>query len=76
MRILSSRWSLSAAGLISAAALAACSSTPAPAPAPAPVVAPAPAVMPPMVKKKVRRSKAWYRKHRRAMRRKKAKRAK
>ena len=45
MRILSSRWSLSAAGLISAAALAACSSTPAPAPAPSklgenPVAAP------------------------------------
>ena len=61
MRFVTSRWSLSAAGLISALALAACSTTPAPiAPAPMPVMAPAPApyVAAPVVRKK------WVKKHR------------
>ena len=51
MRFVSTRWSLSAAGLISALALAACSSPPppAPAPAPAPVVTTAPPMAAPMV---------------------------
>jgi hypothetical protein len=66
MRFVSTRWSLSAAGLISALALAACSSPPppAPAPAPAPVVAAAPPPMAPMVTHRWHRhSKAWYRHH-------------
>ena len=63
MRFVTSRWSLSAAGLISALALAACSTTPAPiapAPMPMPVMAPAPApyVAAPVVRKK------WVKKHR------------
>ena len=50
MRFVSTRWSLSAAGLISALALAACApSQPAPAPAPAPVVTTAPPMPAPMV---------------------------
>ncbi|MSP01645.1 MAG: hypothetical protein EXR07_11445 [Acetobacteraceae bacterium] len=72
MRFVSTRWSLSAAGLISALALAACSSpAPAPAPAPAPVVTTAPPMMAPVVKKKWgKKSKAWHKKHRRAMKKK------
>lgn len=62
MRFVSTRWSLSAAGLLSALALAACSSpAPAPAPAPAPVVTTAPPMAAPMMTKK--HSKAWYRRH-------------
>jgi len=65
MRFVSTRWSLSGAGLISALALAACSQpAPAPAPAPAPVVTTAPPMMAPVVKKRWRRhSRAWYRRH-------------
>jgi hypothetical protein len=66
MRFVSTRWSLSAAGLISALALAACSSPPPPAqPAPPP---PMVQVTPPMPAPTVRHtwrkhSKAWYKRH-------------
>jgi hypothetical protein len=64
MRFVSTRWSLSGAGLISALALAACSQpAPAPAPAPAPVVMSAPPPMAPTVVHRWRHSKAWYKKH-------------
>src|SRR6185312_15643324 len=65
MRFVSTRWSLSAAGLISALALAACSSPPppAPAPAPAPVVTTAPPMAPVVRHKWRKHSKAWYKKH-------------
>ena len=65
MRFVSTRWSLSAAGLISALALAACSQpAPAPAPAPPPVVMAAPPMPARVVKKRYHRhSKAWYKKH-------------
>jgi hypothetical protein len=52
MRFVSTRWSLSAAGLITAFALAACQSPPPPAPPPAPpppVVTTAPPMPPPVV---------------------------
>ena len=67
MRFVSTRWSLSAAGLISALALAACSSPPppAPAPAPAPVVMAAPPPPPMVTHRWHRHSKAWYRHHHR-----------
>jgi hypothetical protein len=62
MRFVSTRWSLSAAGLLSALALAACSSpAPAPAPAPAPVVTTAPPMAAPMMH--THHSKAWWRRH-------------
>jgi hypothetical protein len=62
MRFVSTRWSLSAAGLLSALALAACSSpAPAPAPAPAPVVTTAPPMAAPVVMH--HHSRAWYKRH-------------
>jgi hypothetical protein len=66
MRFVSTRWSLSAAGLVSALALAACSAPPPPAPAPSPppVVMTAPPMPAPMVHHRWRHhSKAWYKKH-------------
>jgi len=65
MRFVSTRWSLSAAGLLSALALAACSSPPPPAPAPepAPVVTTAPPMAPMATHKWRKHSKAWYKKH-------------
>jgi hypothetical protein len=70
MRLVSTRWSLSAAGLISALALAACSqpAPPPPPPAPAPVVTTAPPMVAPTVTHTWRHhkhSKAWYRRHHR-----------
>jgi hypothetical protein len=72
MRFVSTRWSLSAAGLISALALAACSSPPPPPPppAPAPVVMPAPMPPPAVHHRWKKHSKAWYRKHKRVKHRK------
>jgi hypothetical protein len=62
MRFVSTRWSLSAAGLLSALALAACSQpAPAPAPAPAPVVTTAPPMAAPVMTH--RHSRAWYKRH-------------
>src|SRR5580698_2633099 len=66
MRLVSTRWSLSAAGLISALALAACSSPPPPAPAappPPPVVTTAPPMAPMVHHRWHRHSRAWYRHH-------------
>jgi hypothetical protein len=65
MRFVSTRWSLSAAGLVSALALAACSSPPPPAPPPAPppVVMTAPPPAPMATHKWRHHSKAWYKKH-------------
>jgi hypothetical protein len=68
MRFVSTRWSLSAAGLISALALAACSQpAPPPAPQPAPPMVTAPAPMPPPVvtHRWRKHSKAWYKRHHR-----------
>ena len=68
MRFVTSRWSLSAAGLISALALAACSTTPAPiAPAPMPVMAPTAPMMAPAMHAR----KKWVKKHRRGYSKKK-----
>src|SRR5580692_3180738 len=65
MRLVSTRWSLSAAGLISALALAACSSPPPPPPPPAPppMVTTAPPMPPPVVHHRWRRHHHRHMKH-------------